>query len=158
MLAGTPEHVENVRPLLGPMCREIFPCGAVPSALLMKIAINSFLIPMVTGLAEAFHFAGRHGLDLYLLQAVLDAGPMASNVSRVKAGKLARGDFAVQSAITDVLKNARLTAEVARQKGLASPLLDLCVTLYGEATEQGHGAIDMAGVIRAIEARSAAGM
>ena len=156
MLAGSPEHVEEIRPLLGPMCHQTFPCGAVPNALLMKIAINSFLIPMVAGLAEAFHFAGRHGLDLHLLRAVLDAGPMASNVSRVKAGKLAAGDFAVQSAITDVLKNARLTTEVAGKKGLASPLLDLCVTLYSEAVEQGHGAVDMAGVIYAIEARSAA--
>jgi 3-hydroxyisobutyrate dehydrogenase len=154
MLAGDPEQVEKIRPLINPMCRQTFPCGAVPNALLMKIAINSFLIPMVTGLAEAFHFAERHGLDPHLLQAVLEAGPMASKVSRVKGAKLAASDFAVQSAITDVLKNARLTTEAARQKGLASPLLDLCVALYSEAVEQGHGEIDMAGVIRAINARS----
>jgi 3-hydroxyisobutyrate dehydrogenase len=157
MLAGDPNDVAEVRPLLAPMCREIFLCGAVPNALLMKIAINAFLIPMVTGLAEAFHFAERHGLDVAQLQAILDAGPMASNVSRVKAAKLANGDFTVQSATTDVLKNAKLTAAAARQKNIASPLLDTCVDLYEETVAQGHGAIDMAGVIKAIEGRSRSG-
>lgn len=157
MLAGEPDLIAEVRPLMAPMCREVFSCGAVPGALLMKIAINAFLIPMVTGLAEAFHFAGRHGLDVRQLQAILDAGPMASNVSKVKGAKLAGGDFTVQSAISDVLKNTRLTTAAAREKGLASPLLDVCEALYSEAVEQDHAGIDMAGVIKAIEARSGRG-
>lgn len=45
----------------------------------MKLAVNLFLITIVTGLAEAAHFAERHGLDMELFRAVLDAGPMASN-------------------------------------------------------------------------------
>ena len=154
LLAGDPDLVAQLRPLLAPMCREVFSCGQVPNALLMKIAINAFLIPMVTGLAEAFHFADRHGLDVRQLQAVLDAGPMASNVSKVKGAKLASGDYTVQSAISDVLKNTRLTTKAARDKGLASPLLDVCEALYGEAVAQNHAGIDMAGVIKAIEARS----
>lgn len=154
MLAGDPEAVAEVRPLLARMCRETFACGAVPNALLMKIAINAFLIPMVAGLAEAFHFADRHGLDTKLLQAILDAGPMANDVSRGKSAKLAARDFSVQSAITDVLKNAKLTQEAAKARNLASPLLDACVSLYGEAIAQGHGDLDMAAVVRALEARS----
>jgi 3-hydroxyisobutyrate dehydrogenase len=154
MLAGDPDDVAQVRPLLAPVCRETFACGIVPNALLMKLAINAFLIPMVAGLAEAFHFAGRHGLDVHQLQAILDAGPMASNVSRVKGAKLAGGDFSVQSAIADVLKNTRLTTAAARQKDLASPLLDVCEALYGEALAMGSDPIDMAGVIHAIAART----
>jgi 3-hydroxyisobutyrate dehydrogenase len=154
MLAGDPDRITEVSPVMAPMCREVFSCGAVPGALLMKIAINAFLIPMVTGLAEAFHFADRHGLDVRQLQAILDAGPMASSVSQVKGAKLAESDFTVQSAISDVLKNTRLTTSAAREKGLASPLLDVCEALYSEAVAQNHAAIDMAGVIKAIEARS----
>lgn len=154
MIAGEPDLVAQIRPLLAPMCREVFSCGPVPGALLMKIAINAFLIPMVTGLAEAFHFADRHGLDVRQLQAILDAGPMSSNVSKVKGAKLASGDFTVQSAISDVLKNTRLTTQAAREKGLASPLLDVCEALYSEAIDQNHAGIDMAGVIKAIEART----
>ncbi len=154
MLAGEPEIVDEIRPLLGPMCGQTMLCGAVPNALLMKLAVNQFLIPMVTGLAESIHFAERHGLDTTQLLAVLDAGPMASSVSRVKAAKLVAGDFSVQAAITDVLKNSRLTTEAAREAGIASPLLDVCEALYSEAVAQGHGQSDMAAVIRAIEART----
>jgi len=157
MLAGADESIEEVRPLLTPMCRLTVSCGTVPNALLMKIAVNAFLIPMVTGLAEAVHFADRHGLDLKQLQAVLDAGPMASSVSRVKAAKLAAGDFTVQAAITDVLKNCRLTTNAAREAGIASPLLDVCETLYGEAQAQGYGQSDMVAVVHAIAARGAIG-
>lgn len=109
---------------------------------------------MVTGLTEAYHFADRHGLDRGRFLDILDAGPMASAVSRMKAPKLLARDFAVQAAALDVLKNNRLIAEAARASGLASPLLDVCHDLFGETVELGHGAADMVAVLHAIEART----
>jgi 3-hydroxyisobutyrate dehydrogenase len=154
MLAGDAAAIAEVRPLLGLMCRETMVCGRVPRALLMKLSVNLFLISLVTGLAEAVHFADRNGLDLNQLMAVLNAGPMASDVSRVKAPKLLSRDFSVQAAISNVLENNRLIAEVARGAGIASPLLDVCHALYGEALALGLGAADMVAVLAAIEARS----
>lgn len=156
MLAGDTEAVSRVRPLLSPMCRETIVCGAVPNALLMKLSVNIFLISTVTGLAESVHFADRHGLDLNQLVAVLDAGQMASDISRVKAPMLVRRDFSVQAAIPDVLKNTRLIAEAAREANIASPLLDVCYALYGETLALGHRDADMVAVLNAIEARSQA--
>jgi 3-hydroxyisobutyrate dehydrogenase len=154
MLAGWDAAVERVRPLLAPMCREMISCGPVPGALLTKFAVNLFLITMVTGLTEAFCFADRHGLDLCRLAKVLDAGPMASVVSRTKARKVIENDFTVQASITNVLENNRLIAQAAKDAGVASPLLDVCHALYGETVALGHGGADMAAVIRAIQARS----
>jgi 3-hydroxyisobutyrate dehydrogenase len=154
MLAGDADAIAHVRPLLPPMCRETMICGPVPTALLMKLSVNLFLISLVTGLAEAVHFADRHGLNLNQFVAVLNAGPMASDVSRVKAPKLVGRDFAVQARISDVLKNNRLVAEAAREAGIASPLLDVCHELYGETLALGFGDADMAAVLKAIEARS----
>jgi 3-hydroxyisobutyrate dehydrogenase len=156
MLAGEKEIVASVQPLLAAMCRRAIDCGAAPNALRMKLAVNLFLITMVTGLVEATHFAERHGLDLHQLVAVLDAGPMASDVSRVKAAKLLAQDFAVQGAISNVLENNRLITEAAREAGVASPLLDVCHALYAETLALGLGAADMIAVIRAIEQRTAA--
>ncbi len=156
MLAGDPDVVEEVRPLLRPMCRETVVCGAVPNALLMKLAVNIFLITTVTGLAEAAHFAARQGLDMGLFKAVVDAGQMASGISRIKSGKLVERDFSVQAAISDALKNNRLVADAARHAGIASPLLDACHALYAETESLGFGHEDMAAVIRALEARTEA--
>ena len=155
MLAGDEATVAQACPLLAPMCRQAFDCGAVPGALLMKLAVNIFLITQVTGLAEAFHFADRHGLDRRSFLDVLDAGPMASSVSRSKAIKLLTRDFEAQAAIVDVLKNSRLIAEQARASGLASPLLDASHALYGETAALGLGNADMAAVLHALEARTA---
>jgi len=154
MLAGDPDAVEVVAPLLGPMCREVVGCGPVPNAMRMKLAVNLYLITMVTGLAEAAHFARRYDLDLDRFVAILDAGPMASAVSRGKAAKLRSGDFSVQAAVQDVLKNNRLCAEAARSRGFASPLLDVCHQLFTETVGLGHAGADMAAVVHAIEARS----
>jgi 3-hydroxyisobutyrate dehydrogenase-like beta-hydroxyacid dehydrogenase len=140
--------------VLAPMCRETMVCGLVPNAFLMKLSVNLFLISLVTGLAEAVHFAENNGLDLKQLLAVLDAGPMASDVSRVKAPKLVGRDFAFRAAISTVLENNRLIAEVAREVGIASPLLDVCHALYTETPALGLGEADMVAVLKAIEARS----
>ena len=50
-------------PLLRSLGHETILCGVVPAALLSQLSVNLFLITMVTGLAEAVHFAERNGLD-----------------------------------------------------------------------------------------------
>jgi 3-hydroxyisobutyrate dehydrogenase len=154
MLAGHPENIAAVRPLLAPVARDAIACGPVPNALFMKLAVNVFLTTVVVGLAESVHFAERHKLNLAQLVAVLDAGPMASDVSRVKAGKLLARDFAVQASIANVLENNRLITGAAREADIASPLLDVCHALFSETQALGLGDADMIAVIRAIEKRT----
>nr|WP_295783418.1 NAD(P)-dependent oxidoreductase [Rhodoferax sp.] len=155
MVAGDAADAADVRSLIAPMCRESFACGTVPSALLMKLSVNLFLITMVAGLAEAAHFARQQGVDMAQFQAVLDAGPMASAVSRMKLPKLVERDFSVQAAISDVLMNNRLIADAARQAHVASPLLDLCLSLFTQTEGLGLGRSDMVAVVQALEQRTA---
>jgi 3-hydroxyisobutyrate dehydrogenase len=155
MLAGEPEVVESMRPLLAPMCRDVIVCGPVPNALSMKLAVNIFMITTVTGLAEAAHFAERQGLDLSKFVAIVNAAQMASDISRVKTAKLLARDFSKQAAISDCLENNQLIAIAAREAGIASPLLEVCHALYEETQSLGYGADDMISVIRAIEHRTA---
>ena len=152
LLAGDAADVAQVQPLLAPVCKQVFACGAVPSALLMKLSVNLFLITLVTGLCESFHFAQQQGLDTELLRQVLDAGPMASAVSQMKLAKLVAQDFSVQASIRDVLMNSQLVAAQARAAQLPSPLLDQAHALFQQAVDQGHGALDMVAVVRAIAA------
>jgi 3-hydroxyisobutyrate dehydrogenase len=154
MVAGSTPATERVLALLPPMCRASFHCGQVPGGLLMKLAVNLYLLTMVTGLAEAFHFADAHQLDTRLLASVLNAGPMASEVSRSKLSKLIDEDFAVQAALADVLKNGQLVADAARNANLASPMIGTSHALFSEAVALGYGADDMVAVVRALQART----
>jgi 3-hydroxyisobutyrate dehydrogenase len=154
MLAGRPETVDRVRPVLEPMCRDTAYCGPVPNGLLTKLGVNIFLITLVTGLAEAVEFARRQGLDLDRFTEVLAAGPMASIVSRTKAAKLVAEDFSVEASIANVLINTELITEAAASAGIASPLMDVCRALFGETSGLGLDGSDMAAVVRSIQARS----
>ncbi len=154
MLAGTPAALTLVRPLMAPMCSAVHDCGAVPNGTLMKLAVNTFLITMVTGLVEAFQLARRFGLDPDTFVAVLDAGPMASRVSVRKAAKLISADFAAEAALADVFKNNRLITAAARDRSAPAPLMAVCHDLYRDVVAAGFGHEDMAGVLRAYDGRA----
>ena len=153
MLAGPEQVLDTLESLLAPMCSATVRCGEVPRALETKLAVNVFLISMVSGLAEAVHFAESSGIDLEVLHAVLDAGSMASPLSRVKLAKLVGGDREPQASIRDVHYNARLILEAATANGAAAPLLSVCTALFGEAEARGLGTADMVGVLDAIRRR-----
>lgn len=150
LLAGA--YDERLVTTLGPLCHASFACGPVPGALVTKLAVNHFLITMATGLAEAFAFADRHDVDAARLADVLDAGPMASRVSRAKARKLVAGDFSVEASIADVAKNTRLVEQAAREQGARFPVLEACVELYDTALRHGLADLDMAAVVTTLRA------
>lgn len=153
LLAGRPETVAEIRDTLAPMCRDVVDCGAVPRGLLMKLAVNSYLTTVVTGLAETVRFARASGLDLGLLVDILGAGQLSSPILRVKAPKLVAEDFAAQASITNVLANVDLIVAAVKAAGLASPLLEASQELYAETARLGFGDADMVAVIKALEAR-----
>jgi 3-hydroxyisobutyrate dehydrogenase len=153
MLAGDSEAVEQVRPLLQPMCAQTFVCGTVPNALRMKLSVNLYLITLVASLAEATHFAQRQGLDLNLFREVLDASPMASSVSKIKLPKMVGEDFSPQAAISDVCMNADLVLQAAKAANIAAPMLDVSHALFHQTETLGHGKLDMAAVVLAFAAR-----
>lgn len=151
LVAGDREAVEQVVPLLAPMCREVLRCGQVPAGIGTKLAVNLYLCATVAGLAEAYHLAAALDLDLGVFQRALDSGPMASAVSTGKLAKLVERDFAPQAALRDVHLNTRLIAEAARTVGAAAPLIDATRQLFRDAEDAGAGALDMAAVVTALE-------
>jgi 3-hydroxyisobutyrate dehydrogenase len=151
MLAGDPDGVEEAKTLIGPMCGRSFACGEVPAALMMKLAVNHFLITMVTGLVEATHFAQCNELDVELFRDVIGSGPMGSKVSSAKLDKIVNTDLSAQASLRDVLMNTELIVEQATKVQVAAPLLQQCLYLYREAEGLGLGGSDMIGVLAALE-------
>ena len=154
MLAGDLDDVELVEDTIRPMCSRLVRCGMVPRAMSTKLAVNHFLITMVSTLAETTHLATHTDLDLEAFADVLDCGPMASAVSRVKLRKLLDGDLQAHSPVDGVHGIARLIEGMARSAGVATPFLELSRGLLAEAEASGHGSEDTAAVIRVLELRS----
>lgn len=155
MLAGDDDAaLGDVERLVAPLARAVVRCGPVPAASRMKIAVNTYLVGMVTALVEAFHVAERTGVDARVLERVLDAGPMASAVSRTKADKLVREDRGVQAAVDDAWRNARLAVAAAREAGAAAPVLAAVEEVYRATSAAGLGGADMVATIEAFRAAS----
>jgi 3-hydroxyisobutyrate dehydrogenase len=153
MLAGEVDTLDAVRPLIAPLCRTTVDCGPAPNALLMKLAVNVFLVAQVAALAEAVNFAASHAVDVAQLLAILDVGPMASEVSKAKAAILRSGDRTAQASIANVAEVCRLITSAGRGAGAPMPLLAVCQELYSEALAAGHGEEDMIAVIDAFADR-----
>lgn len=151
MVAGDTADVARIQPLLMTMCRAVAACGPVPGALAMKLAVNIFLITSMTGLAESANFARAQGLDLATWGAILNSSQMSSDISRVKVDKLLAGNLEAQAAIGNVLESNRLVVEAAGQAGIAVPLMDACLALYGRTETLGFGEMDMISVVHAFD-------
>ncbi len=151
MMAGEPADLEHLGPLLSAMCRKLVPCGAVPGGTLMKLSTALYNIAIITALSEALNFAAQQGLDLERFNEVLLESPMASDVARVKAPKLARRDFAAQASVINVLEVNRLVVDAAREAGVPTPLADACRRVHERALALGLGEEDMVAVLKAYE-------
>ncbi len=149
MLAGDGNKIASVQKIFSFMCREVVYCGDIPSALLMKLSVNIFLIATVTGLAESLHFAQNQGLDVEKFASILNASQMSSDISRVKNQKFLNKDFSKQAGITDVLANNKLIVDAARASGVSVPILDVCYSLYQKTQNLGLGNEDMISVVKA---------
>ena len=155
MVAGTPEDVELVTPVLRAMCRDIVPTGPVSTALACKLAVNLYLIASVAALAEAASLADRVGVQPAAFARVIGGGPLASEVAREKLGKMTSRDFSPQASIRDVCKNAALVAAAAAASGVNAGLLTIARQRFEAVLEQGGGELDMAAVISAGEGHDA---
>jgi len=154
MMAGKSNLFPSITPLIEAMCKTVVPCGKIPGALNMKLAVNLYLLNMVTGLAEAYHFAEEKQLDTEKFAQVLNESPMASAVSKIKLDKLLIRDFSKQAAIIDVLAVANLIKEALDETKLDSPLARTSQALYQEAVDMGYGEIDMIGIIELLRAKN----
>lgn len=147
MLAGEDSDLDVVEELIAPLCRASYRCGRVPAAMQTKLAVNVFLIALVTGLAESIAFARSHGVDPHLLCSILDAGPMASAVSRGKLAKVLRGDRSPQASIRDVHYNTRLILDSAGRHDLRLGVLAACSDALAAAERSGRGGQEMIAVL-----------
>lgn len=155
MLAGADETVlAGLQQVLEPLARRTVTCGAVPAALTTKIAVNTFMITMVSGLVEAVHLADRCGLDRRVLADVLLGGPLASALLAAKLDKLLADDFTVQAAIADVAKNTGLITATAHRVGASVPLARTCDRHFRDAVDAGDGDLDLVAVLRTLEAQA----
>lgn len=147
MMAGNEDTLASIKPLIEKMCSATIPCGDVPKATLMKLAVNTFLAGQVTALMEATNLAARGGLDLNTFSAVLWDGPISSDLMRMKLPKLINKDYSPQASLLNALDNLNLIKSAAESVSASIPIIDVCRELFTECSKMGYLDEDMSAVI-----------
>ncbi|KAJ8123399.1 hypothetical protein O1611_g9600 [Lasiodiplodia mahajangana] len=154
LLAGDADVVERIRPVVQPIASTAVYCGPIGYGLRTKYAVNLYLITLTVGLAESMNLARAQGIDLAVLEEVLNAGPMASVYTRTKMAKVISRDFSPQAAIKDCHNSGKLICAAAEASAVRSPLIQTCRAMYEEATKVGFGEEDMIAVIKLLSSQS----
>jgi 3-hydroxyisobutyrate dehydrogenase len=146
--AAEQEYIDDVQPLFDAIGKKTVRCGAVPTAMRMKLANQLLLIACFEAISEATHFAAGIGLDVQQFLDMAQAGPLANDVLRSKVAKLVSDDFTQQAPIRHVSKDIGLVCDEAEQRGVWLPIASANRSLFSQAMLAGQSQDDAIGIIK----------
>ncbi len=138
-VAGDPEVLEKVRPVLEASSKDILFTGEMGNATVLKIATNMVSATIVGILSEAMGITAAQGIPLSLFQAALERNGAASGVSKMKVPSMIAGDFSPHFSLKNMLKDASYGLQIASDSGLQLPILGIVAEAMAEMTSNGHG-------------------
>lgn len=152
LMAGDEETADEIRPYVGAITKAAVYCGPVGAGLKMKYSINTFLLAVTVGLAEAFNLAKSQDLEAKAFATALEASSLASAYSGIKVAKMMDGDWSAQGAIHDCYyNNAKVIQAAAKQAGTRVPVIDVAEALYKQAIDSGIANEDVIAVQKVIQ-------
>ena len=142
MVGGDPAVIAQVEPVLAAMGNSIFRTGPLGSGHAMK-ALNNYV--SAAGLAaavEALAVGQKFGLDPAVMTDVLNASSGRNNTTENKLKQfIIPGTFTSGFSIALMVKDIRTADELAEAIGVATPLAEVCTTLWSEEAQKlGPGA------------------
>ena len=128
---------EKIRPLLELMGKTITYFGPAGSGQHAKMANQIAISGAVIGMAEALAYASAADLDLEEVIAALSTGAAASWQMSNMAPRVIKGDFAPGFFIKHFIKDMAIAMEEGAAMDLELPALELVLSRYRQAQEQG---------------------
>ncbi len=110
----------------------------------LKLVVNSWVLALTSGVAEALALARGLGLDPRLFPEIVAGGPLDSPYLQAKAAAILTGDYTPNFAVRSGEKDARLILQAAESAGVRLDLAAACRERFRRAVEQGHGEEDIA--------------
>jgi 2-hydroxy-3-oxopropionate reductase len=151
MAGGKPEVFERVKPLFERLGKNIVHVGPVGSGQLAK-ACNQIVATMaLEGVAEAFAFARKNGVDPLRVRDALLGGFAASVVLDVQGKRMLENDFPPGFRARLHREELRLILEKAYKVGFALPGMALAAQHMNALVGSGSGELDSSALVNVIE-------
>jgi len=153
VLASGPEDVrERVDPLFDAIGAKTLWLGEAGAGSRLKLVINTWLLALTEGLAEAIALAEALDVDPQTFLDAIDGGPIGAPYANLKGKLMIERDFPPSFPLELALKDARLALAAAEAQGLRLGALAAIAEQMERAVEAGHGKADMAATIHASRA------
>lgn len=155
LVGGPSAAMEQIRPVLEAISRQIVHLGPVGSGTAMKLARNMLVAVQTLALGEALTLTRRAGLNMDQVAEVLTIdgglsnGLMKRNVPIMMQRAYGKPDFFLQHMRKDVSYALRLAGEV----GAALPAAAATREVYALAGNQGHDEKEFVAVFEVLQGR-----
>jgi 3-hydroxyisobutyrate dehydrogenase-like beta-hydroxyacid dehydrogenase len=140
MLGGEPAVVARIRPIVECYADTIVPCGALGSALAVKLVNNFVSFSNAVIIGEAFAAAAKLGVDLDALASVIEAGGSNSVMFSWIAPWIRAGDDSRGRGRLGMARNVLETYRgIARDAGAPTEMADAVSRVIAAVVAGGHG-------------------
>src|ERR1022692_525503 len=146
VLAAGPDAASGaVQPVFDAIGQKTLWLGAeAGTASRLKLVVNSWVVAMTTGAAEALALAKGLGIDPRLFLQTVAGGALDSGYLQAKGSAILAGDFAPSFTVAMAGKDARLITEAAGLAGIRLDVAPAVAERFRRAAELGHADEDMA--------------
>jgi len=110
----------------------------------LKLVANTYVLSLVSGVAEALALADGLGVDGRAFLEAITGGPLDNPYVQTKSEAILSGDFTPSFAVSVAGKDARLIVEAGERAGVRMDVLAAAAERFRRAEAQGHGGEDMA--------------
>ena len=146
IVSGEPALIEQVRPVLDAVGSKTVVAGEkIGDASALKLACNAWIFSITAATAQSLALARALGVDPEQFLAAIDGSASNSPYAQLKGKAMLAGEFAPSFELDGARKDLGLIAEAH----IDHALIDGLRSLFDTASEQGHGADDMAAVFTA---------
>ncbi len=151
MAGGKPEVFERVKPLFERLGKNIVHVGPHGAGQLAK-ACNQIMVTLaVEGVAEAFTFARKNGVDPHRVREALLGGFAGSKALEVQGQRMLERDFQPGFRAHLHQEELRIVMGAADVAGIALPGTALATQLMSALVGSGDGELDSAALVNVIE-------
>ncbi len=148
LVGGLETDVARARPLLETLGRTVTHLGSVGAGQAAKAVNQAILAGVYLGVAEGIVLATKAGLDPGQVVTALSGGAAQGWVLANRSGRMIAGEYPPGFRVALHRKDLGIALDLAREVGVALPVVALCEQLETGLIARGHADDDVSAVAR----------
>lgn len=148
LVGGKQEDLNEVRPLLDVMGKQVLYQGEKGKGASIKLVINLMLAQSMVAFAEAVNLGEALGLSKEMVIETLLNLPVTAPSLKGKKDKILHNEFSPDFPLTLIQKDLQLVSQTAYENNLALPSANIAKEIYALAKQQGLADLDFSAVFQ----------